>query len=353
MSQKTINWFLTIPHHQTNQLLAWFDDTLLMDTDYEVEVIEPQRKTDILSVSVLDADADTDAEIPVFGEPDMPTEVHWNNNLINVLLSYNFSENNDNNNNNNNQNHELQKSITTQTLKTLNCGLIQEFYQFCTEQKITINAEKVELLDDQDWVRLTQSQFEPIWIQPQNDERKMCIVPSWHEIPKEATITLELDPGLAFGTGSHPTTHLCLEWLLSHQELIQGKKVIDYGCGSGILALAAAKLGASSVQGTDIDKQAIISSRENAIINQVFNVQWFDGEQVEQLITADCVVANILSIPLKMLAPTLSHLTSKYLVLSGVLARQADDLIATYSPYISLKVWQEKEGWVCLIGEKN
>jgi len=206
---------------------------------------------------------------------------------------------------------------------------------------------QVREVPDEDWVRLTQSQFGPI---PVGD--RLLIVPSWHQddLPSTDRITLALDPGLAFGTGSHPTTHLCLRWLSS--ELPNAVSVLDYGCGSGILAIAARRLGAGDTWAIDIDEQAVESSRYNAEVNQVsLNTGLPDALPEGQF---DVVVANILSNPLKVLAPMLSQRVKPggWLVLSGVLERQAQEVAAFYEPWVDMSVWQAMDGWVCLAGQR-
>jgi ribosomal protein L11 methyltransferase len=204
-------------------------------------------------------------------------------------------------------------------------------------------------VEEQDWVRLTQSQFDPIHI-----GKNIWVVPSWHEAPDANALILELDPGLAFGTGSHPTTRLCMEWLEAHPA--PGKTVLDYGCGSGILAMVAKKLGAGEVAGVDIDPQAIESARDNAERNKVGEIGYFLPDAFAQSAHAqarfDIVVANILSSPLKLMAPMLSGRVADggALILSGVLARQAEEVAAAYAPFIKLGVWAELDGWVALHG---
>jgi ribosomal protein L11 methyltransferase len=202
---------------------------------------------------------------------------------------------------------------------------------------------------DADWVRLTQSQFEPIHI-----GKNIWVVPSWHEAPDPDALILEVDPGLAFGTGSHPTTRLCMEWLEAHPA--PGKSVLDYGCGSGILAMVAKKLGAAGVTGVDIDEQAIESARLNAERNRCE----IDFYVPDDFVASkhgderfDIVVANILSSPLKLMAPMLSSRVADggNLILSGVLARQAEEVAAAYAPFIKLGVWAEQDGWVALHGQ--
>ncbi len=199
---------------------------------------------------------------------------------------------------------------------------------------------------DQDWVRATQAQFGPIRI---NDG--LWIVPSWCAPPDPAAENLVLDPGLAFGTGSHPTTRLCLRWLT--EALHRGESVLDYGCGSGILAIAAARLGAGTVVGTDIDPQAMVAASANAAANGV-DARFLlpDALAAAALPPFDVVVANILANPLRLLAPALARRTAPggRIVLSGVLAAQADEVAATYADWFNIDVWAVDEGWVALAG---
>ena len=200
---------------------------------------------------------------------------------------------------------------------------------------------RIGQVEDRDWVELTQNQFGPIRVSP-----RLWVVPSWHAMPDPGAINIILDPGLAFGTGSHPTTRLCLDWLDRH--LWPGASVIDYGCGSGILAIAAAKLGAARVQGVDIDAQALGSSRDNARRNRV--AADFSHADEAALAPAHIVVANILSTPLKVLAPLLARLTlpAGRLVLSGILSAQAAEVAEAYRPWFSLEPPAVEEGWVRL-----
>ena len=204
----------------------------------------------------------------------------------------------------------------------------------------------VEEVAEQNWVQLTQSQFEPIRV-----SARLWIVPSWHEAPDPAALVLVLDPGMAFGTGSHPTTRLCLEWL--ERVVIPDTSILDYGCGSGILAIAAAKLGASKVLGVDIDPQAVSAAKNNAERNNV-SAQFDDSSRALRG-QFDIVVANILANPLKALAPAITaHVRpGGRLALSGILAEQAEELIAIYAPYILLSIADSREGWICLAGIKE
>jgi len=269
-----------------------------------------------LSVSVEDADADTPDEQPLFGEPGMePTRLAWNRSRVVAL----FDEETD------------PALVVTAAANQLGVDPVPTF---------TLRA-----VEDQDWVRLTQSQFEPIRI-----GEKIWVVPSWHDAPDPDAVILELDPGLAFGTGSHPTTRLCMQWL--EQNVRAGETVLDYGCGSGILAIVAKKLGAGDTVGIDIDPNAVEASRYNAERNRV-EASFALPEAVSEA-THDLVVANILSNPLKLMAAMLSARVRPggRLILSGVLERQADEVAASYAPWIAMSVWRSEEGWVCLHGTR-
>ena len=272
-----------------------------------------------LSVSVEDADEGTEAEQPLFGEPGMtPTEAAWERSRIVALVAADVDT----------------QAILSQVSEA--CGFAE------------IPQYIVRIVAEQDWVRLTQSQFEPIHI-----GQNIWVVPSWHEAPDPNALILELDPGLAFGTGSHPTTRLCMEWLEAHPPI--GKHVLDYGCGSGILALVARKLLAASVMGVDIDPQAIIAAKSNALRNHCdIDYHLPDDFHSQANRTFDIVVANILSSPLKLMAQMLCGRVAPggWLVLSGILERQADEVAAVYAPYIPMTVWQTRDGWVALCGQR-
>ena len=203
----------------------------------------------------------------------------------------------------------------------------------------------IEEVAEQNWVQLTQAQFEPIRI-----NERLWIVPTWHAAPDPAAINLILDPGMAFGTGSHPTTRLCLEWLST--TISGGEKVLDYGCGSGILAIAAARLGAAAVLGVDIDDNALTAARDNAAKNSV--AQELRQSPMPLAETFDLVVANILTNPLCMLAPLLSARVAGggRIALSGILAPQAERVIAAYAPFLALRVGATQDGWVRLEGKR-
>ncbi|AOK03498.1 50S ribosomal protein L11 methyltransferase [Burkholderia sp. AU28942] len=270
-----------------------------------------------LSVSVEDADADTPDEQPLFGEPGLvPERTAWQHSRVIALLS---------------PDHEPAVLLAA----AANEIGIADTPKF-----------DVREVEEQDWVRLTQSQFEPIPI-----GERIWVVPSWHDAPDPDALILELDPGLAFGTGSHPTTRLCMEWL--EQSVKPGQSVLDYGCGSGILAILAHKCGANPVVGIDIDPQAVESARQNSERNHAEVTYGLpDACPAGEF---DIVVANILSNPLKLMA---SMLASKVkpggrIALSGVLARQADEVAAVYARYVDISVWREHEGWVCLAGTRR
>jgi ribosomal protein L11 methyltransferase len=208
---------------------------------------------------------------------------------------------------------------------------------------------KFELIEDKDWEREWMDRFEPMKF-----GSRLWICPSWKPVPDEDAVNVMLDPGLAFGTGTHPTTALCLEWLDSVE--IQGKTLIDYGCGSGILAIAALKLGAKKVFAVDIDPQAIIATTENAKRNQVFDQRLVvDYPSIIEKISADIVVANILSGPLIELASSIAGHCSHggMLALSGILDSQADLTRQTYQQWFSMEPVALKEEWARLTGNKN
>jgi ribosomal protein L11 methyltransferase len=293
--------------------MAWISLKLAADQDQAEILADALMDTGALSVSIEDRDAGTAAELPQFGEPGLDDPKAWDHNWVVALL----------------------ESDTDIVPLFTRLGLAAD------------HEHQLERVEEQDWVRLTQSQFEPI---PISD--KLWIVPSWHDAPDPDAITLVLDPGLAFGTGSHPTTRLCLQWLeASLQPGERGKpSVLDYGCGSGILAIAAVKLGAGTVVGVDVDPQAITSARDNAERNQTtadFHLP--DAAPAGQF---DVLVANILTNPLKALMPLLAARVKSggRIALSGILAEQADEVMAIYGQAFTMKRWREAEGWVCLEG---
>jgi ribosomal protein L11 methyltransferase len=280
------------------------------------EVSDLLMELGALAVSLEDANADSEDEQPLFGEPGMePESAAWNLNNVVALFR--------------------NKAEGEQIFGEIPGELLGDAEILYTE------------VPQEDWVRLTQSQFDPIPI-----SARLWIVPSWHE-PQDIDdrINLVLDPGLAFGTGSHPTTALCLRWLSEFP--LKGQSVLDYGCGSGILGIAALKLGASEAIGVDIDPQAVDSTAYNASNNGVEMPCGLPDFPLAKR-QFPVVVANILSNPLKVLAPSLcNHVESGgQLVLSGVLARQAEEVIEHYRQWTNLAVWAERDGWVCLHGQK-
>lgn len=279
-----------------------------------------------LSVTVEDDAAGGYDENPLYGEPGLtPQVLAWDRSCVTALF-----------------NPEIDRSDQAEFIPELLASL--------KDAGFDLSAPQEKVVEEQDWVRLTQSQFEPIQI-----GKRIWVVPSWHEAPLDPdAICLAVDPGLAFGTGSHPTTHLCLLWLES-QENLHKQSLLDYGCGSGILAIAAAKLGCSPVVGTDIDPQAMIAARNNAEVNHTQIQFVLPNEGAPELAADtkyDIVMANILANPLQVLAPALVNKMREggQIVLSGVLLRQAEEVIATYSQWLSLSIWKENDGWVCLHG---
>jgi ribosomal protein L11 methyltransferase len=299
--------------------MSWTEIVIEVARDHAEGLSDALMEAGALSVSVEDADEGTESERPLFGEPGMePTEAAWDRSRVVALTDQDADH----------------SALVAQA--TADCGLDET------------PRYSLRPVAEQDWVRVTQAQFEPIHI-----GKNIWVVPSWHNAPDPDGLVLELDPGLAFGTGSHPTTRLCMEWL--EQSAPRGLSVLDYGCGSGILAMVAEKLGAAPVVGIDIDPQAIDSARYNSERNRC-RIDYFlpeDFGAAAELQRFDLVVANILSNPLKLMAPMLASRVAAggRLVLSGVLARQADEVIAAYAPFIELAVWAEHEGWVALAGQ--
>jgi ribosomal protein L11 methyltransferase len=273
-----------------------------------------------LSASIEDANAETPAEQAIFGEPSS-ADIHypppgiWQQNIVTAM----FDENVD----------------VVKIIKTLS-----------TETGVANFKYHTKIIAEQDWVRATQAQFDPIKIAD-----NLWIVPTWHDAPNADAINIVLDPGLAFGTGSHPTTSLCLQWLA--QQNLANQSVLDYGCGSGILAIAASKLGGCPVSGVDIDSQAIIASNYNAQQNQV-SVEFYDADSFNHQVF-DVVVANILSSALMVLAPALAKYckTGGQLALSGILQEQHELLIARYSEWFNMDAPVQNDAWILLTGTKR
>ncbi len=296
---------------------------------FELKLMCPQERVetlsdalealDALSVSIEDADAQTDAEQALFGEPGMPPPKNgWQRSRVTALYGA--------------------EALAQDALAQLQA---QDFFVDC-------QVLGVEKLPEQDWVRLTQSQFTPVEITPE-----FWIVPTWHEPPAQALTVIRLDPGLAFGTGTHPTTRMCLRWLAQRSGGTEFSvktglgRVLDYGCGSGILAIGAGKHGATDIDAVDIDDAAVDSTVLNAQANQV---QLKAGLPDTATGVYQTVLANILATPLKVLAPLLwSHVApGGSLVLAGILGAQADELKAAYAPYCQLAIADQQEGWILM-----
>ena len=295
--------------------MTWLSITIETDCLHAEALADALLDAGALSASIEDADAGTPAETPQFGEPGSLTTPGWERSRVIALL----------------------ESGTDASELIAACAPLAGLDD--------VPAFTQEEIAEQNWVQLTQSQFDPIRV-----SERLWIVPSWHQAPDPDAIVLVLDPGMAFGTGSHPTTRLCLEWL--ERSVTVGTSILDYGCGSGILAIAAARLGASDVLGVDIDLQAVSAAKSNAERNEV--AARFDDSAKEIKGQFDIVVANILSNPLKALAPAIcSHVRpGGKLALSGILAEQSEELIAAYAPYLALSVADTRDGWVCLAGTK-
>ena len=279
------------------------------------------EELDALSVSVEDSDADTDAEKALFGEPGMPApSAGWQRSTLKALFET--------------------EAAASEAATLL---LAQDW---ATQPGASVSMTALHAVEEQDWVRLTQSQFDPVEITP-----TFWIVPTWHEPPAAATRLIRLDPGMAFGTGTHPTTRMCLGWIAAHDADIAGRRVLDYGCGSGILAIGAALHGGAPIDAVDIDPAAISTTAQNAADN---GVTLRSGAPDMACGEYPLVLANILATPLKMLAPLLcGHVAAGgHLVLAGILDRQADELKAAYAPWIALEVTTTIDGWILMTGRK-
>jgi ribosomal protein L11 methyltransferase len=284
------------------------------------DVVEPlsdalMDELDALSVSVEDADVDTDAELALFGEPDQPAPgAGWQHSTLRALFA------------------DEAKATTAATLL-----LAQDW-------AAEVRLRALRAVPVQDWVRLTQAQFAPVEITP-----TFWVVPSWHQAPASAQRVIRLDPGMAFGTGTHPTTRMCLRWIAGHAQA--WPRVLDYGCGSGILAIAAALHGAQQTDAFDVDPAAIATTQVNASTNRVMVRTAAPGHGCGRY---ELVLANILAKPLVLLAPLLSaHVAAGgHLVLAGILERQLDELRLAYGPWLALEVHDREDGWVLLVGRR-
>lgn len=289
----------------------------LVCREADVEIVsDALMEIDALAVSVEDADADTEAEHALFGEPGMPApKAGWERSVVKALFP-----------------------AEPDATEAATLILAQDW-------AADVHVQAIQGVPEQDWVRLTQSQFAPVEITPE-----FWIVPSWHEAPPQAQRVMRLDPGLAFGTGTHPTTRMCLRWIATHTQ--PWPRVLDYGCGSGILGIGAALHGAQGIDAVDIDPAAITSSRDNAAANGVaLNTGLPELAQGSYPL----VIANILATPLKLLAPLLcAHVApGGSLILAGILSRQADELKAAYAPWLALEVSDEEDGWILMTASRT
>ena len=292
--------------------MAWINLTFFAE-EKDIDLLSEALETrGALSIFIQDKNLNNSDEELIFGEPHSGPNKFWATNQIQAL----FNDSVD--------------------IKEIQDELILNFQDI--DFKFTASS-----VSETNWVKLSQSQFKPICI-----KNRINIVPSWHKINNPKLINIILDPGLAFGTGAHPTTHLCTEWLIDN--VSKEKKVLDYGCGSGILAIAAYKLGAKMVKGVDIDPQAIIASKENGTLNEC-NIDWLNTDK-DFKFQADLLVANILSSALSVLAPLLASYCSPKgkIALSGILESQENQIKKIYAPWFTFEQTLKNNGWVCLSG---
>ena len=294
--------------------MAWINLTFFAE-EKDIDLLSEALETrGALSIFIQDKNLNNSDEELIFGEPHSGPNKFWATNQIQAL----FNDSVD--------------------IKEIQDELVSNFQDI--DFKFTASS-----VSETDWVKLSQSQFKPICIKD-----RINIVPSWHKINNPKLINIILDPGLAFGTGAHPTTHLCTEWLIDN--VSKEKKVLDYGCGSGILAIAAYKLGAKVVKGVDIDPQAIIASKENGAVNEC-NIDWLNTDK-DFKFKADLLVANILSSALFVLAPLLASYCAPKgkIALSGILESQENQIKKIYAPWFTFEQTSKNNGWVCLSGVK-
>jgi ribosomal protein L11 methyltransferase len=296
--------------------MPWLSVILETNAAYAENLSDALLEAGALSVSAEDADAGTPAEEAQFGEPGSDDRARWTRSLLRMLCR---------------PDDDIATLVATASAAV---------------ELSPPPSYRTEVIDDEDWVRRTHAQFQPVQV-----SARLWVVPSWHNPPDPAAINIHIDPGLAFGTGTHPTTRLCMQWL--EAKIAGGERVLDYGCGSGILAIAAMKLGAGSVLGIDIDAEAISTAQFNGARNQV--AASFCTADTVLTIEADIVVANILANPLVLLAPALARhtCTGGHIVLSGILVSQAAEVIAAYRPAFELAPFATDDGWVCLTGVKR
>ncbi len=295
----------------------WLALTFQVNPNFVEPLSEALFALGALSVDVADAHAGGPQEVPVFAEPAWNSDSHWILAQFRVLVAEGTNA----------------EKLLREACAEINLARIPSF--------------SVESLGDHNWVRETQTQFAPIQI-----SERLWIVPSWHQPPAPEAVNLRLDPGLAFGTGAHPTTRQCLRWLEAN--LRGGEYVLDYGCGSGILAIAAAKLGAREVVASDIDSQALRTGFDNATRNGVL-ISWVLPVDLPARRSYDIVVANILANPLRLLAPRLGAQVRPggHLILAGILDRQAGEVIDAYAPWVRLVPFEPDDGWTSLVGQRD
>ena len=297
--------------------MAWTNLTFFAE-EKDIDLLsEELNKNGAISVYIQDRNLNKIDEEFIFGEPHSGPNKFWVTNQVQALFDQSIDIN------------QVQQKLAS-NFKDIN-------FEFSTSS-----------VSETDWVKLSQSQFKPILI-----KNKINIIPTWHDTKNSNLINITLDPGLAFGTGAHPTTHLCMEWLIDN--VTKNSQVIDYGCGSGILAIAAHKLGAKKVLGVDIDSQAITASKENSALNKC-SIDWINTDENFKF-QADLIVANILSSALKVLAPLLASYCkpSGKIALSGILDSQEDKIKQIYSPWFKFEKTLKNDGWICLsvIKKKN
>lgn len=296
--------------------MAWVSVSFEVDAADAETVADALLEAGAMSVDICDADAGTALEQPIFREPGVGDDLVWSRQRLSALFDVAVDV----------------PAAVRAAGRAAGLGAIPEY--------------TLLEVSDQDWVRVTQQQFKPIQV-----SSRLWIVPTWSEVPDAAAINLRLDPGLAFGTGSHPTTWQCLHWL--ERNLRGGESVLDYGCGSGVLAIAAKRLHAGLVVGVDIDPAALEASQANAAANRV-EIQVAAPDRVPPG-PYDIVVANILSNPLRVLAPLLAGFSRPggRIVLAGILAKQAGTVGEAYAPWFEIEPASEKEGWTCLAGTRR
>jgi len=295
--------------------MAWLAVSFTVDAAGVEAMSDVLLECGAIAVDVTDAAAGTADEHALFGEPGEPAIGEWAASRVSAL----FEEG-----------------------QNIAC-VIAALHAAGLDSAVVVDVNQVA---DQDWVRATQNQFQPVRV-----SSRLWVVPTWHAAPDPAAINLVIDPGLAFGTGTHATTRLCMKWLDTN--LRGGESVLDYGCGSGILGIAALKLGAARATGVDIDPLALLAARDNAMQNQVHMA--FVAAEGDAPEPADIVLANILANPLTLLAPLLARLTRRggHILLSGVLEHQAREVEDAYRAAFDLAPLEHDDGWVLISGSKR